>query len=81
MSLFVIFVSTNKVNNTYANIQDFERINEQDSIPIYDAGTDFKICMTSIGAYQENFKEQKNNPRKFEDCFCCFNSFQMNQIQ
>lgn len=49
-----------ELNNTYANIQDFERINEQDSIPIYDAGTDFKICMTSIGAYQENFKEQKN---------------------
>ena len=49
-----------ELNNTYANRQDFERINEQDSIPIYDAGTDFKICMTSIGAYQENFKEQKN---------------------
>lgn len=49
-----------ELNNTYANIQDFERINEQNGIPIYDAGTDFNICMTAIGAYQDNFKDQKN---------------------
>lgn len=49
-----------ELNNTYDNVQDFEKIDEQDGIQIYDAGTDFKICMTAIGAYQGNFKNQEN---------------------
>ena len=49
-----------ELNNAYTSVQDFKKIDEQDAIPIYDAGTEFKICMTAIGAYQGNFKNQEN---------------------
>ena len=49
-----------ELNSVYANVQEFQQIDSQEGIQIYDAGTDFKICMTAIGAYQESFKNQEN---------------------
>ena len=47
-------------NNAYAKVEDFNKIDEQEGISIYDAGTDFKICMTAVGAYNSDFKKQEN---------------------
>lgn len=49
-----------ELNDVYANAQDFEKIVDQDGVSVYDAGTDFNICMTAIGAYQGDFKNQEN---------------------
>lgn len=47
-----------------------------DGIQVYDAGTDFKIIMTSVGAYQGNFKtdnyyEYWNSPHIRSHGNCC----------
>ena len=49
-----------ELNNVYADIDDLKKLDEQEGVIIYDAGTDFKICMTAIGAYQGEFKNQEN---------------------
>ncbi len=47
-------------NRAFTPIEQFNRLSEEDGISIYDAGTDFKICMTAIGAYQDNFSNKEN---------------------
>ena len=47
-------------NRVFTPIEQFNRLGEEDGISIYDAGTDFKICMTAIGAYQKNFSNKEN---------------------
>lgn len=47
-----------------------------DGIPIYNAGTDFKVIMTSVGAYQgkikvANYKEYWNSPHIRSHGNCC----------
>lgn len=49
-----------ELNNVYTDIDDLKKVDEQEGVIIYDAGTDFKICMTAIGAYQGEFKNQEN---------------------
>lgn len=46
-------------NRVFTPIEQFNRLGEEDGISIYDAGTDFKICMTAIGAYQKTFLIKK----------------------
>lgn len=64
-------------NRAFTPIEQFNRLSEEDGISIYDAGTDFKICMTAIGAYQNNFSDKENystywNSRKImaHTCSC-----------
>lgn len=47
-------------NSAFTPIEQFNRFSEEEGISIYDAGTDFKICMTAIGAYQNNFSDKEN---------------------
>ena len=47
-------------NRAFTPIEQFNKLSEKDGISIYDAGTDFKICMTAIGAYQNNFSDKEN---------------------
>ena len=50
---------------------------EVDGIKIYDAGVDFKMIVTAIGAYQgnfenkENYSEYWNSPKIRSHCNCC----------
>lgn len=37
-----------------------EPVQRLDGIPVYDAGTDFKMIITSLGAYQSDFTKQAN---------------------
>ncbi|MDO4962928.1 MAG: hypothetical protein Q4E75_02355 [bacterium] len=66
-----------ELNSAYADVQDFEKIEEQDGISIYDAGTDFYICMTALAAYQSDFKlpdnyyEYWNNKKILSHINCC----------
>lgn len=47
-------------NRAFTPIEQFNRLSEDDGTSIYDAGTDFKICMTALGAYQNNFSDKEN---------------------
>ena len=47
-------------NRAFTPIEQFNRLGEDDGILIYDAGTNFKICMTAVGAYQDNFSDKEN---------------------
>ncbi len=47
-------------NKAYTQLNELTRTNNEDEIPVYDAGTNFKICMTALGAYQNNFSSQEN---------------------
>jgi len=47
------------LNNSVFKTENTNYILE-DSIKIYDAGIDFKMIVTAIGAYQGNFKDQEN---------------------
>lgn len=47
-------------NNVYANLNEFTIVNNEGDIQVYDAGIDFKICITALGAYQNNFSNQEN---------------------
>lgn len=47
-------------NRAFTPIEQFNRLSEDDGISVYDAGTDFKICMTAVGAYQDNFSDKEN---------------------
>ena len=47
-------------NRAFTPIEQFNRLSEDGGISVYDAGTDFKICMTAIGAYQDNFSDKEN---------------------
>ena len=62
-----IIVFENDLRKVYAhdlNNQVFKTENlpyeEVDGVKIYDAGTDFKMIVTAIGAYQGDFKNQEN---------------------
>ena len=47
-------------NNTFKSLNEFTQVDREEEIPVYDAGIDFKICMTSLGAYQNNFSDKEN---------------------
>ena len=47
-------------NNAYTQLNELTRVDNEGEISVYDAGTDFKICMTALGAYQNNFSNQEN---------------------
>ncbi len=47
-------------NRAFTPIEQFNRLSEDGGISVYDAGTDFKICMTAVGAYQDNFSDKEN---------------------
>lgn len=47
-------------NKSFTPIKNMVLMEENEGTPIYDAGTDFKMCMTAIGAYQSNFTEKEN---------------------
>lgn len=47
-------------NNTFKSLNEFAQVDREEEIPVYDAGIDFKICMTALGAYQNNFSDKEN---------------------
>lgn len=47
-------------NKSFTKINDMTLIEKNEGILIYDAGTNFKLCMTAIGAYQSNFTDKEN---------------------
>lgn len=47
-------------NKSFTPVNDMTLIEKNDGISIYDAGTNFKLCMTAIGAYQSNFIDKEN---------------------
>ena len=47
------------LNNQVFQTNNLEN-NKVDGIKVYDAGTDFKMIVTAIGAYQDNFGNKKN---------------------
>ena len=64
------------LNNQVFQANNLE-YNEVDGIKVYDAGTDFKMIVTAIGAYQnnfgnkENYSEYWNSPKIRSHGNCC----------